>query len=329
MLGDHFYHSIIRKTVSVFGTLFNDLKVVRRGGDGMESMVKIPLSYGPKQKFLARLDQQRDLDDVTKVALKLPRMSFEMTNLTYDPAVKQSSFNRIKVNDDVGTVQAMVDSAVPYIVDMQLNIMVKNQDDGLQILEQILPTFQPTYTVSVKYLTGVDQSVDVPITLNSVSFVDDYEGDYMSRRVIIYTLDFSLKVKFFGGISNRNVIRQVFTTFINETNDRALEMVQVQTNPTSARKSDSYEISTAINFITSEFSLELLFAEEVTFTVGETLLGSDSGYTSIVQSVVYDSNANTTTVVVGNLDGYYFNGETITGQTSYNSSILSNYEIIT
>ena len=78
MLGDHFYHSIIRKTVSVFGTLFNDLKVVRRGGDGMESMVKIPLSYGPKQKFLARLDQQRDLDDVTKVALKLPRMSFEL-----------------------------------------------------------------------------------------------------------------------------------------------------------------------------------------------------------------------------------------------------------
>jgi hypothetical protein len=208
MFGDHFYHAILRKTVAVFGTIFNDITVVRRDGNNIiKDSQRVPLSYGPKQKFLARLDGQANLND-PKIALKLPRMSFEITNMNYDATTKTSSLNRI-TSTTTQTSRSSVGQITPYIVDMQLNIIAKNQDDALQIFEQIVPYFQPTYVISVKFIDGLNEAFDVPITLTSVTVQDDYEGDMATRRSLIYTLDFSMKVKFFGPVANKKLITTV------------------------------------------------------------------------------------------------------------------------
>ena len=208
MFGDHFYHAILRKSVAVFGTVFNDIKIVRRDNNGIvKDQQRVPLSYGPKQKFLARLDQQANLDD-PKIAIKLPRMSFEITNMSYDTTTKVSALNTITTTT-TPTTRSTVGQMTPYVVDMQLNIIAKNQDDALQIFEQIVPYFQPTYTLSVKFIDGLDKSFDVPITLTSINVQDDYEGDMTSRRSLIYTLDFSMKVRFFGPTAEQGIITTV------------------------------------------------------------------------------------------------------------------------
>ena len=214
MFGDHFYHAILRKTVAVFGTLFNDIKVVRKDNSGIvKDHQRVPLSYGPKQKFLARLEQQANLDD-PKIALKLPRMSFEITNVSYDTTTKTSSLNTITTATSA-TTRSTVGQMTPYVVDMQLNIIAKNQDDALQIFEQIIPYFQPTYTLSVKFVDGLNKSFDVPITLTSVTIQDDYEGEFSARRSLIYTLDFAVKIKFFGPAAKQGIITSVSTDINN------------------------------------------------------------------------------------------------------------------
>ena len=214
MFGDHFYHAIIRKSVAVFGTLFNDIKVVRTDNNGIvKDVTKVPLSYGPKQKFLARLDQQLNLDD-PKIALKLPRMSFEITNMSYDTTTKTSPLNTITTATSP-TERSTIGQITPYVVDMQLNIIAKNQDDALQIFEQVIPYFQPTYNLSVRFVDGLDKSFDVPITLQSINLQDDYEGEFASRRALIYTLDFSMKVKFFGPQASKGIITTVATDINN------------------------------------------------------------------------------------------------------------------
>lgn len=326
----HYYHSIIRKTVAVFGTMFNDIAIVRRGASGVESMIKVPLAYGPKQKFLARLDQQASLED-EKLAIKLPRMSFEITGMAYDSTVKQSMFNKLQANEDVGDTKAFVSSSAPYIIDMQLNIMVKNQDDGLQIVEQILPVFQPTYNLAVKYLEGVDNSFDVPITLTNISFTDDYEGDYESRRVIIYTLDFQLKTRFWGPVDTSSVIRQVYTNFVDLEDTELYEMVQVQTDPVTARRDDYWDTQTAIYYIPTVFRFRLDFVSnaELQFQVGESISGTTSGTTAIIDSISYDSINGQTEVIVYNPDAYFVEGESVVGNVSGLSADLKDYEILT
>lgn len=227
MFGDHFYHAIIRKSVAVFGTLFNDLSVVRRNNDGIvKDYSKVPLSYGPKQKFLARIDQEQNLND-PKIALKLPRMSFEITNIQYDSSTKVSSLNTITTST-TPTTRSTLGQITPYIIDMQLNILAKNQDDALQIMEQILPYFQPTYNLSVKFVDDLERSFDVPITLTAINLQDDYEGDFSTRRALIYTLDFSMKVKFFGPPSSQGIITSVATDVNNIDTYGFIEEIVVQ-----------------------------------------------------------------------------------------------------
>ena len=229
MFGDHFYHAILRKSVAVFGTLFNDIKVVRVDSNGIvKDQQRVPLSYGPKQKFLARLDQQANLDD-PKVALKLPRMSFEITNMAYDTTTKTSALNTITTST-TPTTRSTIGQVTPYLVDMQLNIIAKNQDDALQIFEQIVPYFQPTYTVSVKLVDDLNKSFDVPITLTSVTIQDDYEGDMTSRRSLIYTLDFSMKVKFFGPSAKQGIVTTVSTDINGFDTFGFIEEITVQSS---------------------------------------------------------------------------------------------------
>jgi len=210
MFGNHFYHATMRKSVAVFGTLFNDINVIRNAADGsVLNQVKVPLSYGPKEKFLSRLDQEHGRNQ--PVALKLPRMAFEITDLSIDANQKLSKMNKIvESNTSDSTKKKVIDQHTSYDIGMSLYIMAKSQDDGLQIVEQILPYFTPDYTVSIRPVDTFNFSQDVPVILNSVNIDDSYEGDYATRRVLIYQLDFTMKMKFYGPTNdNSSIIREI------------------------------------------------------------------------------------------------------------------------
>ena len=213
MFGTHFYHQRIRKSVAVFGTLFNNLYVIRKDSSGQViSQIKVPLAYGPQRKFLDRIRQNPDLDQDTKVAIKLPRMSFEVTSIQYDQGRQlQKTNNFTQAGLSFGSRKKFY-SYVPYNIGFQLSVFAKNQDDGLQIVEQILPTFNPQYTLTIKPIDGYPNiKEDMPITLVGVDFQDDYEGTLDQRRTIIYTLSFDMKVNFYGPINDSNVIRTALT----------------------------------------------------------------------------------------------------------------------
>jgi len=225
MLGTYYYHEIIRKTVISFGTLFNEIYVRHKDSSGDSiSEIKVPLAYGPIQKFLARIQQQSELNK--PVAITLPRMSFEMTSIQYDATRKSGVTQTFKASD--GSNLKKVFMPVPYNIGFQLNILTKLQDDSLQIVEQILPYFQPSFNLTVDLVDSIGEKRDIPIVLDSVSFTDDYEGDYSTRRVLIYTLNFTAKTYLFGPIaeSTDGLIRKVQVDIYNsiDTNSAKREM---------------------------------------------------------------------------------------------------------
>jgi hypothetical protein len=208
MLGTYFYHQNIRKTIVAFGNLFNNLYIKHEDGDGNDySDVRVPLAYGPTQKFLARLEQQADLNK--PVAITLPRMSFEMNSIKYDPARKSGISQSFKSSD--GNNIKKVFMPVPYNIGFELNIMAKLNEDVLQIIEQILPFFQPAFSVTVDMVDIIGEKKDIPIVLDDISFRDDYEGDLSTRRILLYTLRFTAKTYLFGPISDSTdgLIRKV------------------------------------------------------------------------------------------------------------------------
>ena len=185
MLGTYFYHEVLRKTVVAFGTLFNDIHIQhedRQGG--VISDTKVPLAYGPRSKFLAKIRQQQEL--AKAVAITLPRMSFEMTGLQYDPARKTSVTRSFKAVDGDNVKKVFL--PVPYNVNFELNILCKLNEDALQIVEQILPFFQPSFNVSLDLIESIGEKRDIPVVLENISFTDEYEGDFSTRRVLTYTL---------------------------------------------------------------------------------------------------------------------------------------------
>ncbi len=318
MFGNHFYHAAIRRTVAVFGTLFNDINVLRKGTDGSaKSIIKVPLAYGPKQKFLARLDQQIDLND-PKIALKLPRMSFEITSLVYNTNAKlQKGIKQTFVDTSDGDKKKTVLGPVAYNLGVQLNIMAKNQDDALQILEQILPFFQPNYTVSVKEVNNAFKS-DQPFILQSVTLNDDYEGDFTTRRVIIYTLDFETRVNFYGGIGSQGVIKTVTVDYNNDTavTDQPMQRQKAVVNPITAKETDSHTIvETLFNPNTPDRIIFTVSGVSGTFNAGETVTGNITGATGVV--VTHSDNKITVKTIVG----LFNTSDTISG--SVNSSTAS------
>lgn len=218
MLGTYYYHEIVRKTIISFGTLFNDIHVRHQDKSGNDiSDLKVPLAYGPVQKFLARLEQQAELNKA--VQINLPRMSFEMTSIAYDPTRKSSLVQTFKTCDD-GSKVKKVFMPVPYNIGFQLNILSKLNDDSLQILEQILPVFQPHFNLTIDLVESIGEKRDIPIILESVSFQDDYEGSFDTRRALIHTLNFTAKTYLFGPIadSSDGLIRKVQVDMYADTN---------------------------------------------------------------------------------------------------------------
>ena len=176
---EYFYNEILRRTIISFGTLFNDISIKNEG-----SVVKVPLAYGPTQKFLARLEQSPDLNKST--AMSLPRMSFEFIGLTYDPSRKITTTQKFVVKDPSdGSEVKKSYVPVPYNMQFELSVMTKLNDDMLQIVEQILPYFQPAYNLTVELVETIKEKRDVPVVLENITMEDDYEGDYTSRRVLL------------------------------------------------------------------------------------------------------------------------------------------------
>ena len=238
MLGNYFYHEIIRKTVISFGTLFNDIHVRHQDQAGNDiSDIKVPVAYGPRQKFLARITQQAELNKATQITL--PRMSFEITNISYDATRKAGITQTFKAADrSDGGKMKKVFMPVPYNLSFELNILVKLQDDGLQILEQILPFFQPAFTMSIDLVKSIGEKRDIPMILNSISQQDDYEGDFSTRRALIYTLSFTAKTFMFGHIAKtpEGLIRKVQVDYYSDTNTRTGKREQIFTVVPKAKK---------------------------------------------------------------------------------------------
>jgi len=201
MLGqNHFYHETIRRTVIAFGSVFNDIHVRRKDASStvIQSM-KIPLSYGPKQKFLARLYENPNLDNLNQ--LTLPRIGFEISGFNYDSQRKVNKLNVMRKTDDTNSSELKKQYfSVPYNITFSLFIMAKNQEDALQIVEQIIPFFTPAYTLTINTVPEMGIKDDFPLILDSLTYEDDYEGDFATRRSIIYTMTFTTKTNFYGPV---------------------------------------------------------------------------------------------------------------------------------
>ncbi len=235
MIGNFFYNETIRKSVIAFGTLFNNINIKKFASDGKSiSTVKVPIAYGPMQRFLARVEQQSNFDD--NVAITLPRLSFELQSYTYDPSRKASPIQKFffQTPDDKKKVKKMF-LPVPYDIGFRLSFATKLQDDALQIIEQILPFFQPSYQVTVNMLEGADEKRDIPFTLRNVSFVDEYEGDFSTRRFIQYDLDFVCKTYFYQEVptDESGLIKKVQIDYA--TNIRAPRAQRYTVTPTATK----------------------------------------------------------------------------------------------
>jgi hypothetical protein len=209
----YFYHEILRKTIIGFGTLFNNITIKHFDNDNnVVSVIKVPLAYGPTQKFLARLEQSPDLNK--PIQMTLPRMSFEFTGLSYDGSRKVTSTQTF-TSPDGNNIQKTY-MPVPYNMTFELNIMTKLNDDMLQIVEQILPYFQPSYNLTIELVKEIKEKKDIPIIFEGISMQDEYEGDFDKRRVLLYSLKFLAKTYLFGPTSSvtKDVVKKISVGFV-------------------------------------------------------------------------------------------------------------------
>jgi hypothetical protein len=213
---EYFYNEILRKTVIAFGSLFNDISIKHTDNSNQViDVIKVPLAYGPTQKFLARLEQSPDLNK--PVQITLPRMSFEFTGLTYDASRKVTTTQTFTAGTaEDGTIIKKTYMPVPYNMQFELSIMSKLNDDALQIVEQILPYFQPSYNLTVELVDAINEKRDIPVVLENITFQDDYEGNFTTRRVLIYTLRFTAKTYLFGPsqTATKDIIKKSTISYI-------------------------------------------------------------------------------------------------------------------
>jgi hypothetical protein len=231
MFGSQYYHGTLRKYIISFGNLFNDIVIARlnTAGERIQS-IAVPLAYGPKEKFLVRLRQDPNLDQ--SVAITLPRMGFEITGMTYAPTRKLSSTlkNVTLKSDDNDRLKTQY-VPVPYDINILLSIFVSNADDGAQILEQILPYFRPEFTTNVRLIPEMDIVVDTPVVLQDVSIEDTYEGDFDTRRALIYNLTFSMKAYIYGPVANQGVIKRSITNIFGDVPAGSAQLERMTIEP--------------------------------------------------------------------------------------------------
>lgn len=252
MLGTYVYHEVFKKTIIGFGTLFNNIQL-RRVTESTTEVMKVPLAYGPAEKFLARLRQTPDPTQ-QKIQITLPRISFEMDTISYDSERKVAPTQTIKFKN--ATAQDGVSTAfmpVPYNLGFTLSVISKNQDDALQIVEQILPYFQPSYNFTVEMVPSIGETKDIIVNLDSVSFEDDYEGDIDQRRALIYTFKFTAKTYLYGPVREPSVIRKTIVdtyTSMDTVNAPRVQRYTVQPDPLNADADDDF----GFNEVFSDFT---------------------------------------------------------------------------
>lgn len=282
MLGkDHYYNRSIRKIVVAFGTIFNDILLRRYSKDGATAYetFKVPLSYGSKERYLTRITSDPDLNKT--VAVTVPRMSFELTGMAYDPSRKQQSLIRNFASTTAGTVNAQY-APVPYDFNFSMSIYVRNTEDGTQIIEQIIPFFKPDFTVTVDFIPDMEQKYDMPIILNSVNTTTDYEGSMTdgTTRLIIWDLDFTVKSYLWPAVVKANGIIGTYSSTTSRYG-QANTNIYIDTQNRDAQKV-IVDYANGNNF----------------FTTGETIRVDNKDITG---SVVYFSNSNNGILIVGEL----------------------------
>ena len=296
MLGNaHFYNRTIRKVVTAFGTMFNDIQLQRYNKDGTQAyeIFKVPLSYGSKEKYLTRITSDPDL--TKSIATTVPRMSFELTGMSYDTSRKlPTTIRNFSANNSTTGLQTQY-LPVPYDFEFSMSIYVRNTEDGTQILEQILPFFTPDFNVTVNFIPGMDQKYDMPVKLNSVNTTTDYEGDFMSTRLIMWDLTFTAKAYIWPPVQNGKIIRQ--TTENVYINVDSLDGQRVTVNTSTG------------------FGV---------FTTGETIRVNKRDITG---AVIYFSNTSTGVLIINKLNKLLEVGDAVTGDYSNATYFIKSTDI--
>lgn len=298
---EYFYHEILRKTIISFGSLFNDIVIKHKNNSSqVVSEIKVPLSYGPSQKFLARLEQSPDLNK--PIQITLPRMSFEFIGLNYDSTRKVTTTQTFvtSLSSDKKDVRKSF-MPVPYNMEFELNIMTKINDDMLQIIEQILPYFQPSYNMSLKLIDEIDEKRDIPVVLEGITMTDDYEGDFSTRRALIYTLRFTAKIYLFGPISKaeKDIIQKVSIGFMsaNSPGSDSKSTGRDLVYSSSPRALQSYT-----NNVVTTLSKDIDTSEYLITVVNASTISSGSYITINDESMYVKSKSNNILTVVRGSD---------------------------
>jgi hypothetical protein len=317
MFGTHFYHETVKRSVSIFGTLFNNITIKKTKSDGtVLSQQIVPISYGPKQKWLERLSEESELSDGNRSAISLPRMAFQIAGFEYDATRQQNKLIRAsKSTLESGDVKRSFQYApAPYTIKFTLSILAKQANDGLQIIEQILPYFQPEYNVTMKMVDSMSEVRDVPIILNSVAMEDTYEGGFNERRVIEHTLEFSMKIYFFGPVYQGTIIKNVIERDYINTDAGGFTTTQINSSglikevkhyePAFAEVANAVSSSTAVTFA-SAINSKISVGDEVFgtgVTPNPTISAVAADKLSITLSGAITISANTTLKFVGSVD---------------------------
>ena len=253
MFGTHFYNEGLRKLTIAFGQLFNNIVLQNTSSTGaVTKRIRVPLAYAPKEKFIVRLEQQANLQDDRAVSITLPRLGFEITGLSYDATRKLNKMNktiRVKESEE-GKKHNFNFTPVPYNINFSLYSFTATAENGLQIVEQILPFFQPEYTVTMNVVPELNIKRDIPIILNSVNYEDTYNGEFTQRRAVIYTLQFTAKTYLYGPMSNQKVIKEVQADLGASTDSPLVREERIITvpNPTTADADDDFGFTTTLSF---------------------------------------------------------------------------------
>lgn len=280
---NYFYHRLTRKYVILFGNMFNNITIKRVANGSEIERFRVPITYGPKEKYYVRLRADPDLD--RPIQALLPRMSFELVGFDYDATRKQNSLLRSGVKKNNSTTASSQYMSVPYNLTFELVIYTRNIDDGTHIVEQIMPYFNPDYTVTVNTIPELGFLKDVPITLNSVQNLIEHEGNFDTVRYVSWTLSFTMKANYYGPVSNTSIIRTVYTNLFNDPSIQAGNIIRVNTANTSGTfkledvvfQGDRYDTASAYGTVLKWDPINnklVIGGAQGTFKLGETVRGA-------------------------------------------------------
>lgn len=252
---EHFYYEAIRKTVISFGTLFNNIYIKHKNNQGqVVSTSKVSFAYGPTQKFLARLEQSPDLSK--PIQITTPRMSMEIVGISYDSVRKSNTMRGFiaKNGEDKPTKSYL---PVPYNINFELSIFTKLEDDMFQIVEQIIPYFQPHYTITITAVEEIQEKKDIKFILDNISMTDNYEGNFDQRRALIWTLKFTAKTYIFLPVSTdpveANIINKVSIGFAAGSDSSTISNdINISVTPRATKNYTGTVVTTLARDATSE-----------------------------------------------------------------------------